>query len=228
MVEITVRGQAVERASAERATVTVQSRWSAPSAQAAMLAVAEAHDRLVADAKEHQAAGAAESWHADRLWITHSQEWVGEGQPRRSVYTAAASVTVRFIDFEALGGWIGRVGMHQTHEVGGIQWSLSEQTERARARAARTRAIADAVERAADYAAAAALGTPVVDGIQEPGTTPPAALARGARMEAMAFAGAADAGPTMSFEAGEIEVHAEVEVRFVAEPPRHMQGSAAQ
>lgn len=226
MVEITVRGEAVERASAERASVTVQSRWSAASAQAAMLQVAEAHDRLVADAKEHQAAGAAEAWHADRVWISHSQEWVGEGEPRRSVYTASASVTVRFNDFGELGAWIGRVGMDDRHEVGGIQWSLSDETERARARAARTGAIADAVERAADYAAAAGLGIPVVGGIREPDTTFPGPLASGARMESMAYAGAADAGIT--FEAGEIEVHAEVEVRFVAEPLPHGQGSTAQ
>lgn len=221
MVEITVCGQAVERASAERASVTVQSRWSAPSARAAMEAVATAHERLVADAKAHEAAGAAESWHADRVWISHSQEWVGEGEPRRSVYTAAASVTVCFIDFEVLGSWIGSIGVHETHEVGGIAWSLSDETERARARAARTRAIADAVERAADYADAAALGTPVVDAIQEPGTTPPSPRAGGARMESMAFAASADAGPAVSFEAGEIEVHAAVEVRFVAEARQH-------
>ncbi|WP_347754027.1 SIMPL domain-containing protein [Agrococcus sp. ProA11] len=228
MVEITVCGEAVERASAERATVTVHSRWGASSAEAAMRVVADAHERLVAEATSHVDAGAAESWQADRVGISHSQEWVGEGEPRRSVYTASASVTVRFIDFEALGMWIGRVGMHDVHEVGGIQWSLSEQTERDRARAARTRAVADAVERAADYAAAAALGAPVVDSIQEPGTTPPVPLARGVRMEAMALAGAPGAAPAISFEAGVIEVHAAVEVRFVAEPLRHMQGSTAQ
>lgn len=221
MVEITVCGQAIERASAERATVTVQSRHSAPSAEEAMRTVAAAHERLVADARAHEAAGAAESWHADRVWISHSQEWVGEGQPRRSVYSAAAAVTVRFIDFEVLGTWIGAVGVHETHEVGGIQWSLSEETERARARAARTRAIADAAERAADYAAAAGLGTPVVDGIQEPGTTTPGPRAPKARMETMAFAASADAAPAVAFEAGEIEVRAAVEVRFVAEPQRH-------
>lgn len=221
MVDITVCGSAIERASAERATVTVQSRWSASDPEAAMHAVAEAHERLVTDATAHEAQGAADSWHADRVWISHHEEWVGEGQPRRSVYTAAAAVTVRFRDFEALGTWIGRVGLHQTHEVGGIQWSLSDETERERAKAARSRAIADAVERAGDYAAAAGLGTPVIDAIQEPGTTAPAPVAPKARMAAVAME-AADAGAAVSFEAGELEVRAAVEVRFVAEPLRHI------
>lgn len=225
MVEITVCGTAVERASAERATVTVQSRWSAATAKAAMHAVAEAHERLVTDALGHERSGAAESWHADRIWISHHQEWVGEGQPRNPVYTAAAAVTVRFIDFEALGAWIGSIGLHQTHEVGGIQWSLSEQTERTLAKDARSRAIADAVERAGDYAGAAGLGTPIVDAIQEPGTTsPPAPIAR-ARSSAMAME-SVGAAPAVSFEAGELEVHAAVEVRFVADALRHIQGSA--
>ncbi|MFA4841240.1 MAG: SIMPL domain-containing protein [Agrococcus sp.] len=222
MVEITVCGSAVERASAERATVTVQSRWSAPSPEAAMQAVAEAHGRLVTDAKAHEAAGAAESWHADRVWISHHEEWVGEGQPRRSVFTAAAAVTVRFRDFEALGTWIGRVGLHQTHEVGGIEWSLSDETERARAKAARSRAIADAVERAGDYAAAAGLGAPLVDAIQEPGTTTPAPPAQRGGMATMRME-AADAGAAVSFEAGELEVRAAVEVRFVADALRHIE-----
>lgn len=223
MVEITVCGSALERASAERATVTVHSRWSAASAQTAMHAVAEAHERLVSDAKAQEASGAAESWHADRVWISHHEEWVGEGLPRRSVYTASAAVTVRFIDFEVLGSWVGSVGVHPTHEVGGIQWSLSVETERQLAKAARTRAVADAVERAGDYAAAAGLGTPVVDGLQEPGTTSPVPRAGSARMETMALAAAPDAGPAISFEPGEIEVHAAVEVRFVAEPQRHIE-----
>ncbi|WP_306233556.1 SIMPL domain-containing protein [Agrococcus beijingensis] len=222
MVEITVCGSALERASAERATVTVQSRWSAPSPEAAMHAVAEAHERLVTDAEAHEQAGAAESWHADRVWISHHEEWVGEGQPRRSVYTAAAAVTVRFRDFDALGSWIGRVGLHQTHEVGGIQWSLSDETERERAKAARTRAIADAVERAGDYAAAAGLGTPVIAAIQEPGTMPPMPPSPKSRMATMAME-AADSGAAISFEAGELEVRAAVEVRFAVEPQRHIE-----
>ncbi|GEK80383.1 SIMPL domain-containing protein [Agrococcus baldri] len=220
MVEITVCGQALERASAERATVTVQSRWSAPSAEAAMRAVAEAHERLVADARSHETSGAAESWHADRVSISHHQEWVGEGQPRTSVYTAAAAVTVRFRDFEELGSWIGSIGLHETHEVGGIEWSLSDETERALGKTARTRAIADAVERAGDYAEAAGLGAPVVAGIQEPGTTAPGPPVPKARMATMAMS-AADAAPAVSLEAGELSVRAAVEVRFVADPLAH-------
>ncbi|WP_413316279.1 SIMPL domain-containing protein [Agrococcus sp. 1P02AA] len=227
MVDITVRGTAIERASAELATVTVRARASAASPEAAMRTVADAHERLVADARGHVQAGAAASWHADRAWISHHEEWVGEGEPRRSVFTAAAAVTVRFTDFEALGAWIGAVGMHEAHEVGGIEWSLTDATERERSRLARTRAIADAVERAADYASAAGLATPVVDAIQEPGTiSPPLPMAKGAPRMAMLSA-EADAAPTVSLEAGEIEVGATVEVRFVADPASRGDGSAA-
>ncbi|SDS48957.1 SIMPL domain-containing protein [Agrococcus carbonis] len=224
MVEITVCGHAVRRASAERASVTVRSRWSAPSAEAAMRAVAEAHERLVADARAHAATGAAESWHADRIWIAHHREWVGEGQPPRSVYTAEAAVTVRFVDVEALGAWMVAVGVHETHEVGGVEWSLTEETERDLAKAARALAIADAVERAGDYAAAAGLSTPTVAAIQEPGTAAQPAPAGKARREMAALSDTGGA-PPVSLAAGELEVRAAVEVRFVAEPQRHAVGT---
>lgn len=221
MVEITVCGEAVERASAERATVTVQSRWSADTAEEALRVVSRAHAGVVDDARTHEEAGRAESWRADRVWLSHHHEWVGDDKARRLVHTANATVTITFTDFEALGTWIGQLGVEDAHEVGQIAWSLSEQTERERGRAARSRAVADALERAGDYAAAAGLGTPAVSAIREPGTTPPQPMPHAARMAAYTVGGAPES-LAVELEAGEIEVHAEVEVTCVAEPQRHI------
>ncbi|MCR8671954.1 SIMPL domain-containing protein, partial [Agrococcus sp. HG114] len=138
MVEILVRGEAVERAAAERATVTVHSRWQAASPEDAMAEVADAQRRVADGARELATAGAVESWHADRVWVSHHREWVGEGLPQRLVFTASAAVTATFVDVDALGGWIGGLGTAPVHEIGGIAWSLAEATERelaARARA---------------------------------------------------------------------------------------------
>jgi len=218
MVEILVRGEAVERAAAERATVTVQSRWQADAPDEAMGRVATGHARVAAEAKAFAASGAVESWHADRVWVSHHREWVGEGQPQRLVFTASASVTATFVDVEALGAWIGDLGVEQLHEVGGIAWSLAEGTERELAGRARSRAIADAVARSADYAAAAGLGAPAITSIREPEATaprPPMAKARG--IELMA---ASDSGGAIELAAGELEVRAAVEVGFAAEADR--------
>ncbi len=218
VVEILVRGEAVERAAAERATVTVQSRWQADAPDEAMAQVAAAHGRIAAEVEAFAASRAVESWHADRVWISHHREWVGEGQPQRLVFTASASVTATFVDLPALGAWLGDLGAQQEHEVGGIHWSLAEQTARDLATRARAGAIADAVARAADYAGAARLGAPVITSIREPGTTaprPPSGAARG--IELMA---ASDAGAGIELSAGELEVRAAVDVAFAAEADR--------
>lgn len=212
MVEITVEGEAVRRAAAERARITVQSRWQAEAPEAAMGAVTAAHQSVVDDAKRLVDAGSAESWHADRVWLSHHREWVGEGQPQRTVYTAAAAVTATFVDLDALGRWLASLGGEQVHEVGEIAWTLTEETERTLARGARQDAVADAVERAADYAAAASLGPVRVVAIREPGLAQPgpSPKARGVEMMAMADAG----GAPVALRAGEVEVRAAVEVAF--------------
>lgn len=219
MVEILVRGEAVERAAAERASVTVQSRWQADAPEQAMALVAEAHGRIAARARGFADSGAVESWHADRVLVSHHREWVGEGQPQRLVFTASAAVTATFVDVDALGAWIGELGTEQVHEVGGIAWSLAETTERELAGRARARAIADAVARAADYASAARLAAPAITSIREPDAEraqrPP--MAKGRSVELMA---ATDAGGAIELSAGELEVRAVVEVGFAAEADR--------
>lgn len=219
MVEILVRGEAVERAAAERASVTVESRWHADAPEQALARVTEAHGRVVDAARAFAASGAVESWHADRVWVSHHREWVGEGQPQRLVFTASAAVTATFVDVDALGAWIGELGSSQVLEVGGIAWSLAETTQRRLGGHARARAVEDAVARAADYARAAGLSTPVITSIREPAAddgAPRLLAAKGRGVELMA---AADAG-AIELSAGELEVCAIVEVGFTADPVR--------
>ncbi|MGM1030094.1 MAG: SIMPL domain-containing protein [Actinomycetota bacterium] len=220
MVEILVRGEAVERAPAERASVTVQSRWQADAPDEAMGLVGEAHARVAAEARAFAESGAVESWHADRVWVSHHREWVGEGQPQRLVFTASAAVTATFVDVDALGAWIGELGALQVHEVSGIDWSLAEGTERELAARARARAIDDAVTRAGDYAGAAGLAAPAIASIREPeaqsgGPRPPLAKRRGAELMA-----ASEAGGAIELSAGELEVRAVIEVGFAASADR--------
>lgn len=211
-----MRGEAALRAAAERATVTVHSRWQADSPDAAMSAVTTAHAAAAERARELADAGAIESWHADRAWVSHHREWVGEGLPQRLVFTASAAVTATFLDVDALGAWIGELGRAPEHEVGGVTWSLAEETERRLAGRARALAIEDARERAADYARAAGLGDPAITAIREPDLDAPGPLGKGrARAEGVMLA-SADGGAPVALTAGEIEVEAAVEVAFQA------------
>lgn len=215
MTSITVAGHGRERATAERATVTVRSRATADDPETAMRQVAEAHGGLSADARGFVTSGAAERWQADRVWVGHSEEWVGDGKRRRIVFEAAASVTVIFIDVEALGAWIGAVGTKPVHEVGAIRWSLSDDTRAALETSARALAIRDATAKAGDFASAAGLGEPSIAEIREAGTLPSAAPAAPTAMFARG-AGAAASAPVVEMEAGELEVTSSVTVRFEA------------
>lgn len=211
MVEITVRGEAVRRAAAERARLTVQSRWQAEQPEAAMAAVQDAHARVVDEVRDLVEGGAAESWHADRVWLSHHREWVAEGQPPRILYTAAASVTATFVDLDALGRWIAALGRDEVHELGEIEWTLTDATHRSLAQRARQDAVADAVERAEDYARAASLGAVRIVAIREPGTGPQP-LAKGRAMDVMMAS--APGGGAVELRAGEVEVAAAVEAAF--------------
>ncbi|WP_026374099.1 SIMPL domain-containing protein [Agrococcus lahaulensis] len=216
MVEILVRGEAALRAPAERATVTVHSRWQADAPDAAMSAVAAAHAGAAERARELAAAGAIESWHADRAWVSHHREWVGEGLPQRLVFTASAAVTATFVDVDALGAWIGELGSAPEHEVGGVTWSLAEETERRLASQSRALAVEDARARAADYARAAGLGDPAITSIREPDPAAPRPLGRARAGVEAAMLASADGGSPVALTAGEIEVEAVVEVAFRA------------
>ncbi|WAC66240.1 SIMPL domain-containing protein [Agrococcus sp. SL85] len=212
MVHITVQGTGSRRAAAERAELTVQSRWQTETPADAMATVQEAHARVVAEVKELVAAGAAESWHADRVWLSHHREWRGDDKAPRLVYAAAASVTATFIDLDALGRWIAALGGDPVLEVGDIEWRLTEPTRRELARGARADAVADAVERAQDYARAAAIGEVRVVEVREPspfGSGPSPKH----RVHDVMMAGA-PAGGSVELQAGELEVEAHVEATF--------------
>lgn len=213
MTDITVLGQGRAQAAAERASVAIRTTSEAKEPAAAMYAAAAAHARVCDEARSHVATGAAERWHADRVAINHRQEWVGENRAPRLVFVASASVTVTFIDTDALGVWVGELGAQPLHELGAISWSLTDATRQRLETEARQRAIADAVARAADYAAAAGLGTPQIASIAEPAAAPPDAPQP---MFAMARGGVADVGSAIELAAGEIDVTASVSVRFAA------------
>ncbi|MCR8670775.1 SIMPL domain-containing protein, partial [Agrococcus sp. HG114] len=85
---------------------------------------------------------------------------------------------------------------------------------------ARARAVADAVERAADYARAAGLGKPRIAALREPDLTVPQPLVAKHRASEAVLLGGADSGPALELAAGEIEVVAVVEAAFEADAER--------
>lgn len=214
MTQITVSGLGVERAPAERATVVVQTQHRAAHPEEAIRVAAQAHATIAAQARAFVEGGQAERWHADRVWVSHHEQWVGDGKRRDLVFDAAASVHVTFVDFEALGTWIGAVATQPVHQVGGIQWSLSDATRHALGSRARAEAIADAQRKAVDFASAAGLSTPRIASIREGGAEEPVRFK--AQPMAATMRGSAVADTSIALEGSDIEVTSEVQVDFQA------------
>lgn len=214
MTQITVSGLGVERAPAERATVVVQTQHRAAHPEEAIRVVSEAHAAIAAQARAFVDGGQAERWHADRVWVSHQEQWVGDGKRRDLVFDAAASVHVTFVDFEALGTWIGAVATRPVHQVGGIQWSLSDATSHELGSKARAEAIADAQRKAVDFASAAGLSSPRVASIREGAADEPMQF-KAQPMGSM-MRGSAAADTSIALEGSDIEVTSEVRVDFQA------------
>ncbi|MFC7432799.1 MULTISPECIES: SIMPL domain-containing protein [unclassified Agrococcus] len=215
MTQIIVSGTGIQRAPAERASVVVSTQHRAAHPEEAIRVVAEAHATIAAQARGFVEGGQAERWHADRVWVSHHEQWVGDGKRRDLVFDAAASVHVTFVDFEALGTWIGAVATMPVHQVGGIQWSLSDATEHELGSTARADAIADAQRKAADFAAAAGLATPRIASIQEAGLAE-APTFKARPMATGMRAGAAAPEPSLDLQGSDIEVTSEVRVELEA------------
>lgn len=215
MTQIIVSGTGVQRAPAERASVVVSTQHRAAHPEDAIRVVADAHAAIAAQARAFVEGGEAERWHADRVWVSHHEQWVGDGKRRDVVFDAAASVHVTFVDFEALGAWIGSVATNPVHQVGGISWSLSDETRHALGSAARAEAIADARRKAADFASAAGLPSPRIASIHE-GGVPDAPLFKPQAMAMGMRAGSAASEPSIDLQGSEIEVTSEVRVELQA------------
>jgi uncharacterized protein len=133
-------------------------------------------------------------------------------------YSGRARLTVTVADFAVLGELIARLTDQETLTLAGPYWRLREDSPAYRD--ARTAAVADAVARGRDYAAA--LGCRVVglieladSGMSTPGT----AVAQGALMMGAATRSAAYAPPELDLEPQEQTVHANIEARFHATQP---------
>lgn len=167
MVTIDVAGSAQHQHPAERGMLRLEARLETAGREEAVARVAELHARLSAEARGHEESGAATRWSAEqvRAW---SYVRFDEPERVRTVHVAAASVSVRFRDFEALSVWATSLAMEPGIAVEGVEWLLTRQTAASVATAVRLDAVRDAQERASAYAAALGLERVTAVRLSEP------------------------------------------------------------
>lgn len=162
--------------------------------------------------------GPATHWSNDRLHTWFERPWDQHGRQLSPVHHAQARIRVTFRDLDALARFLDDVGSRPAVTVEEVTWALTEQHEREFARDARRRAVADAQQRALDYAQAAGLRGVTVTAVADvgllgddaaAGVRPAVALGIHAGVAAMR-GGPPDLSPA------DIEIRADVEARFLA------------
>ncbi|MGR2751401.1 SIMPL domain-containing protein [Agromyces arachidis] len=214
---IAVSGHAEERTEPELGAVSLTVGSSGGDRESLLRDVSEAHEALLADVRRLDASGALESWSAGQLRVWSHRPWNAEGRQLPLVHQANADVEVVFADLSVLGGWIGRVSGEAHIALGGIDWRLTDATRERVLEAAQRAAVADAVRKAAVYAEALGLGSPVPIELADSGMlSAPQPMPR-AHKAVMMRAMELGSAPEPEIAPSKLLVEASVDARFSAE-----------
>lgn len=214
MVTITVAGIAQHFHPAERGTVRLEIRRESRSRSQALAEVTALHARVREEARAEQASGAATWWSADQVSVSTVHRYLKDSDVSEPFHVAAASVRVKYRDFDALGRWVASVSEVPGIVVAGVDWDVTAARRASAEREVRVAAVRDARERAAAYASALGLDEPRVLTLFEPGLRPHTRIEGGSAVmsRAMAFKGQEE----LALKPEDIEVSASVSADFEA------------
>ncbi|MGR0318129.1 SIMPL domain-containing protein [Agromyces sp. ZXT2-3] len=215
---IAVTGRAEERVEPELGAVSLAVASNGADRDRVLATVGGAHERLLGEIRELDAAGALESWSAGQLRVWSHRPWNAEGRQLPLVHEASADLEVVFRDLDALGGWVGPISSASDVTVQGVDWRLTDATRSRVQEAAQRAAVADAVRKAAVYAEALGLGTPAPVELADHGMLQAQPIPRAHKavaMRAMAM-DASGGAPAPEFAPAKLVVEASVDARFTA------------
>lgn len=149
---IAVSGTAQRDLAPELARVQVSVSFEHADAAPAATAAIALHERLVSDAKAFVDAGEASEWRATQVVTGPVHTWKNSVEIVKQ--RAASRLTVEFVDFDALGIWLGALAATRGASVGWTSWALTRETRERVEAELRLEAAQDAVVRAGAYASA--------------------------------------------------------------------------
>lgn len=216
MVTLTVAGTAQHFHPAERGTVRLEIRRESRSRSAVLAEVVSLHATVRDQARSEQQSRAATWWSADQVSVSTVRRFLKDSDVAELFHVAAASVRVKYRDFDALGRWVSSVSELPGVVVSGVEWALTADRRAALEREVRVAAVRDAQERAAAYASALGLGQVRVLAVFEPGLRPNTAGSGGGygAMSRMAAFGSQE--EPLALKPEDIEVSASISADFEA------------
>lgn len=220
---ITVQGEHSAWYPAERATVRASIQVDGPKRDAVFTSAVSASDavRTSIEALFDKQTGPITWWSSDSVRVWSDRPWNNEGKQLPLVYHAAVDFSAKFLDFDALSGWVETVAAIEFVTIGSISWDLTDATRTSVTTEVRSRAVKDAVAKATVYAQSIGLGSVTAIALADPGMlgdpsaggAAPAPMMRAA-MKMQAFDGGG--APTLALKPEEIAVASIVDARFIA------------
>jgi uncharacterized protein YggE len=217
--QIAVTGRAEIRISPELGAVSLGVGGSGANRDGVLAQTGGTHQELIAEIRALEASGALDSWSANQLRVWSHRPWNAEGRQLPLVHEARGEIELVFRDLARLGEWVAAAALREQVTVTGIDWRVTDATERRVREDAQRRAVGDAVAKAGVYAEALGLGRPTPVELADHGllsTRPEPPAPRPVMMRAAAF----DAGaPSVTeFAPADLVIEASVDARFTAEP----------
>jgi len=219
---ITVQGSASIERAPERATVAITVSHDGAERDTVFAKTSQVSDAIATALKglHDPASGPVVSWSSDRVSVWSDRPWNNEGAQLPLVFHATIGVRATFSDFDALARWVETVATTSGVSVGSIDWELLDATRDALLEQVRTRAVQDAAAKALVYARAAGLTAVTATAIADPGLLgspegPTPVPFPGAAPRMFAAKAVSDSS-ALSFTPHQLEVAAQVDVRFAA------------
>jgi len=216
---ITVEGRHERRHAAERGTVTLVVGFDGEVREDVVQRTTHAHARLVDQVRalHDPSAGPVVAWAAHRLAVGSDRPWSPDGRQLDLVHEASVQLDATFSDLARLVEWVEQVAVLDGVVVRGIGWTLTDEHHKELADQARTRAVADAVERATTYAHALGLTSVHAVAVAEPGLLGGVDVpARPVSAKTLLRGPADNGGGRLDLEPEEVTVAAVVHARFAA------------
>lgn len=219
---ISVQGHHSAWYPAERATVAVSVHFDGREREdvfeKATAAAAAVRETILA--RFDTSAGPITWWSAESVRVWSQRPWNDKGAQLDPVHYATLDVSAKFSDFDALPTWIEAVVAIDGVTVSQIDWTLTQATQTAVTAEVRSRAVKDAVAKAAVYAQSIGLGAVTASAIADPGMLGDGTGGSGGGpfLEAQLMKSSFDggAGAPLALKPETIEVSANVDARFIA------------